>query len=228
MSFLPSFFSQTPPEKTQTAVNKLPLLCLEQVSVGWHNDQPCHEPISFHLSRGQILALTGDNGAGKSSLLMLINQVGQHDKTANSRIKLTHGNINVCPTLRLVMYSQDSLNSTDLPLTARELLHLTQATITNLPPWLTPLLDHRLDRLSGGQRHFFGLWGIVASPCDVIVLDEPTNHLDKFGVAWLANTLHTCTKNGQAILIVTHDKTFLNDLSCQQIKLTKAENLCQC
>ena len=78
-----------------------------------------------------------------------------------------------------------------------------------LPPWLADRLDQRLDRLSGGQRHYLALWAVLDTPADLVLLDEPTNNLDRAGVAHLTRHLRDLAASGRGILIVSHDAGFV-------------------
>ena len=81
----------------------------------------------------------------------------------------------------LALQTQDVPPVDGLPLSGRELLALTGANAQGLPVWLAERIDLRLDRLSGGQRHYLALWAILHAPADLVLLDEPTNNLDAAG-----------------------------------------------
>jgi ATPase subunit of ABC transporter with duplicated ATPase domains len=70
-------------------------------------------------------------------------------------------------------------------------------------------LDIRLDRLSGGQRHYLALWAVLEAPADLVLLDEPTNNLDAAGVIHLIAHLRERAADGTAILVVSHDAAFV-------------------
>ncbi len=73
-------------------------------------------------------------------------------------------------------------------------------------------LNRQLSTLSGGQKTRAGLAGMLASRPDILVLDEPTNHLDIDALDWLAGFL---TGYRGAMLIVSHDRGFLDNVSTQ-------------
>jgi ATP-binding cassette subfamily F protein 3 len=70
-------------------------------------------------------------------------------------------------------------------------------------------MDRPLSTLSGGQKTRAGLAGLLASRPDLLILDEPTNHLDAEAQAWLAGFLQGYRS---AVLIVSHDRGFLDDV----------------
>jgi len=184
------------------------LIRTEQLVAGWQ--QPATAPLDLALAAGQILGLTGPNGVGKTTVLSAL----------AGRAKCFSGRINLRPGLRLALQTQDVPPVDGLPLCGRELLALTQASTDGLPPWLFERLDLRLDRLSGGQRHYLALWAILQAPADVVLLDEPTNNLDAAGCEHLASALRQRVANGAAIVLVSHDDAFVTAV-CDQVVVLK-------
>ena len=140
---------------------------------GWQ--RPAMQPLDLAVASGEVVGLTGPNGVGKSTLLAAI----------AGRATVFAGCLERAPGLRLGLQTQDVPPVVGMPISGRELLDLTGATLVGLPPWLAERLDTRLDRLSGGQRHYLTLWAVLQAPADLILLDEPTNNLDQAGVAHL-------------------------------------------
>lgn len=184
------------------------LIRTEQLVAGWQ--QPATASLDMTLTAGRILGLTGPNGVGKSTVLSAL----------AGRAKCYSGTISLRPGLRLALQTQDVPPLNDLPLCGRELLALTQATAAGLPPWLLDRLDLRVDRLSGGQRHYLSLWAILQAPADVVLLDEPTNNLDAAGTEHLASALRQRVANGAAIILVSHDAAFVSAV-CDQVLVLK-------
>lgn len=183
------------------------LLRIEQLVVGWQ--QPTTRPIDLTLAAGEIVGLTGPNGVGKSTLLAVL----------AGRAKVFSGRLEQQPGLRLALQTQDVPPVDGLPLSGRELLTLTGASASGLPPWLAERLDIRLDRLSGGQRHYLALWAILQAPADLVLLDEPTNNLDTAGVAHLTAHLRERADAGAGIIVVSHDAVFVETVCDRAIVL---------
>lgn len=174
-----------------------PLLRLEKLVAGWQ--QPATAPLDLSLAAGEIVGLTGPNGVGKSTILAAI----------AGRAKAFSGQIERRPQIRVSLQTQEVPPVLGLPLSGQELLALTGASPQGLPPWLADKLDQRLDRLSGGQRHYLALWAVLDAPAELILLDEPTNNLDRAGVQHLVGHLRERAASGCAILVVSHDTTFV-------------------
>ena len=171
---------------------------------GW--DSPATAPLDFVVESGRILGLTGANGVGKTTLLSAL----------AGRARVFSGALETRPGLRLSLQTQDVPPVNGVPLNGRELLALTGASMAGLPPWLAGRIDLRLDRLSGGQRHYLALWAVLLAPADLVLLDEPTNNLDSAGVDHLAGVLRRLAGSGIGLVMVSHDHEFVERV-CDQV-----------
>lgn len=185
------------------------LLAIEGLVAGW--EQPVTPPLTLSLAAGEIVGLVGPNGVGKSTYLSALTGVARR----------FGGNIDKRPGLRLALQTQALPPFSGLPLCGDELLRLTGASPAGLPAWLADKLSWRLDRLSGGQRHFLSLWAVLQAPADVVLLDEPTNNLDVAGVAHLGQSLRRRAEAGAGLVVVSHDHDFV-DIVCDRIVTVEA------
>ncbi|MCL2635799.1 MAG: ATP-binding cassette domain-containing protein [Betaproteobacteria bacterium] len=188
------------------------LLRAAALVAGW--SEPATPALDLQVAAGEIVGLTGPNGVGKSTLLAAV--VG--------RARIFSGRLTMAPGLRLALQTQQLPPVDGLPLSGRDLLAVTGAVPGGLPPWLEGRLDERLDRLSGGQRHYLALWAAIAVAADLLLLDEPTNNLDAAGARHLAQALRQRADAGAGILIVSHDVDFVAAL-CHRTLLLEAPDV---
>ncbi|MGO4180419.1 ABC-F family ATP-binding cassette domain-containing protein, partial [Paenibacillus sp. TAF43_2] len=80
--------------------------------------------------------------------------------------------------------------------------------------------EAKVETLSGGQRKRVAMAAALLLPSDVLILDEPTNHIDNDSVAWLEGMLQ---KRRGALLMITHDRYFLDRVSNRVIELDKGQ-----
>lgn len=80
--------------------------------------------------------------------------------------------------------------------------------------------NHSVQSLSGGQRKRIALAKALIQPADLLILDEPTNHLDNETIEWLESYL---AKYPGALIVVTHDRYFLNRVTNRIFELDKGQ-----
>lgn len=78
--------------------------------------------------------------------------------------------------------------------------------------------NDKVETFSGGQRKRVAMAAALLQPSDILILDEPTNHIDNESVAWLESMLQ---KRKGALLMITHDRYFLDRVSNRVIELDK-------
>jgi ATP-binding cassette subfamily F protein uup len=189
--------------------------------------------VSWQIHEGQRFALIGRNGAGKSSLL----QVLQGKITLDSgRLSLKKG-LKIAGLAQDFQYNEDVLvfhalltevqrQGVDLPFEAFDLVngYLSLDAIYHDQTWLLNFVQQfntlcqtlkvSLDRswmsLSGGMKRRVTLVAAILVKPDVLLLDEPTNHMDIEAIMWLQNFLLNFKG---AVVFVTHDRYFLKAVS---------------
>ncbi|WP_292725732.1 ABC-F family ATP-binding cassette domain-containing protein [Microbacterium sp. UBA837] len=169
------------------------------------------DSVTLGIAEGDRIGIVGRNGDGKSSLLAMI----------AGRLEPDAGKVTVRGGTRIgVVDQQDTLD--DNQTVGRAIVGdldehewAGDARIRDVLAGLVTDLDWNapLSTLSGGQRRRVALAAVLIGDWDVLILDEPTNHLDVEGIAWLAAHLKKrWTANTGALLVVTHDRWFLDEV----------------
>ncbi len=165
--------------------------------------------VTVGISEGDKIGVIGINGTGKSTLLSIAAGVlepdeGQVIKGANVRVSYLAQNpvFDNSKTLLENITAQVEGKEDHWDVTGEVRSTLLKFGITD--PLVSP------DTLSGGQKKRAALVAAILTPSDLLVLDEPTNHLDNEMAAWLEEYLRGYRG---AILMVTHDRYFLDSVS---------------
>ncbi|MCU0294976.1 MAG: ATP-binding cassette domain-containing protein, partial [Candidatus Nanopelagicales bacterium] len=168
------------------------------------------DEVSLGLSDGDRIGIVGRNGAGKSTLLRALAGLESPDAGRVTPAR----DISV----RLVT-QQDTLPAGTVGqyVVGHRPTHewasdpRIRAVIAGLlePEWL----DSATSALSGGMARRASLAAALVAQPDVLLLDEPTNHLDIEAIRWLADHLRTWPAGRRAIVVVTHDRWFLDEVT---------------
>ena len=169
------------------------------------------ENVSFSIAERQKVGLIARNGTGKSTLLSMIAGVESLDS----------GSVIFRNGIRVGYLSQESLfDENETVLDACFNHNNEDEKILRAKQILTKLkiadLDQRMGSLSGGQQKRVALANVLITEPDLLILDEPTNHLDIEMIEWLEGFL---SRGTQALLMVTHDRFFLDRICSVIIEL---------
>jgi ATP-binding cassette subfamily F protein uup len=171
--------------------------------------------VSAGVAAGESIGLVGRNGAGKSTLLGLLAGTEQPDT----------GRVTRARDLRVGHLPQaDRLTGTVAALVTGgrpEHEWAGDPRIRSLIGALLSGIDFKsaAERLSGGEARRVALASLLAGEHDLLLLDEPTNHLDVEAIAWLAGFLRD---QGTAMVVVTHDRWFLDAATARTWELADA------
>ena len=176
--------------------------------------QPLFQELSFEIKRGERVALIGDNGTGKTTILKIINDMVNADQGA---VKLgTNVHIGYYDQEHQVLHSGKTL----VEEISDEYPYLTNTEIRNvLAAFLFTGDDvfKRISELSGGERGRVSLAKLMLSEANFLLLDEPTNHLDITSKEILEQALNRYTGT---VLFVSHDRYFINKTATRIMELT--------
>ena len=177
------------------------------------DDNTLFTDISFDIKRGERVALIGNNGTGKTTILKIINDILPADSgEIKLGSKVTIGYYDqehhvLDPDKTLFDELQDAypdLNNTQIRNTLAAFL------FTN-----DDVFKYIRD-LSGGERGRVSLAKLMLSNANFLILDEPTNHLDMVSKEILENALNSYTGT---VLYVSHDRYFINTTATRIIEL---------
>jgi ATP-binding cassette subfamily F protein 3 len=178
------------------------------------------EGVSFHLQRGECVGLVGANGAGKSTLFSLL--LGETSPDA--------GQVMWEKGVTLGFLPQESAPAGDENVLELALSHVSEADHWEAEPKAKTILRGLAFResdfsrpaksLSGGWVMRAHLARLLVQQPDLLLLDEPTNHLDLESLLWFQDYL---SRYEGAILMISHDREFLNALCGGVLEISRAK-----
>ncbi|WP_276346059.1 ABC-F family ATP-binding cassette domain-containing protein [Daejeonella sp. JGW-45] len=222
------------------------ILSTEQLGHSF-NDNWLFSDLYFGINKGERVALVGINGTGKSTLLKILSgvlapsvgkvvternlKIGylEQDPQFNDHEPITDFIYSIDNTRQqLIRKYEEAVNQ---PVADNNLLNTLMDELSSENAWeyeyeiktiLGRLgiqnLEQKISTLSGGQRKRLALAKLLIDDPDVYILDEPTNHLDIETIEWLESYLTTGQKS---IILVTHDRYFLDNVSSRIIELDR-------
>ena len=177
------------------------------------------ENISFELKRGEHVAIIGDNGTGKTTMLKILNELLPADS----------GSFTLGTNVDIGYYDQEHhvlhMDKTVFEEIQDTYPHMTNTEIRNvLAAFLFTEDDvfKQVKSLSGGERGRVSLAKLMLSDANFLILDEPTNHLDIDSKAILENAINHFEGT---VLYVSHDRYFINTTANRILDLTNQKVL---
>ena len=171
--------------------------------------------LSFELKKGEHVAIIGDNGTGKTTILKIINELLPPDSGvirlgANVAIGYYDQEHHVLhPEKTLFQEISDdypTLNNTEIRNTLAAFLFTGEDVFKTIKT------------LSGGERGRLSLAKLMLSEANFLILDEPTNHLDIMSKEILEDALNAYTGT---VLYVSHDRYFINKTAHRILDLNR-------
>lgn len=177
------------------------------------DSQVLFENVSFEIKRGEHVAIIGDNGTGKTTLLKILNQVLEADA----------GRFTLGTKVHIGYYDQEHHVLHDSK-TAFEEISDDYPTLTNTQIRNTLAafqftgddVFKQIRDLSGGEKGRLSLAKLMLSEANFLILDEPTNHLDITSKEILEQALNDYTGT---VLYVSHDRYFINQTATRILDL---------
>ena len=171
--------------------------------------------LSFHIRRGEHVALIGDNGTGKTTILKILNGLLGQDA----------GHIRLGTNVHIGYYDQEHHVLDDRNTVFEEIAYafpsMTNTEVRNLLASFLFTGDDvfkLIGELSGGEKGRVSLAKLMLSEANLLILDEPTNHLDIVSREVLENALNSYDGT---VLYVSHDRYFINRTASRIMELTR-------
>lgn len=169
--------------------------------------------LNFLITRGEHVAIIGNNGTGKTTLLKMINDLLPPDE----------GSIKIGAKVEVAYYDQEHqvlhMDKTLFEEMSDEHPNMSNTQIRNvLAAFLFTGDDvyKKISSLSGGERGRVSLAKLMLAEANLLILDEPTNHLDIMSKEILEQALNRYTGT---VLYVSHDRYFINQTASRILEL---------
>ena len=176
--------------------------------------------ISFHVRRGERVALVGPNGAGKSTLLLMFNGMIRpdsgillfdneplaYDRDSLRRLRRRVGFVFQNPDRQIIaptVWQDVAFGPTNLGLSEEQVRAAVEGALGAVG--LAGFGRRPPHQLSSGEKKRVAMAGVLAMDPDLLVLDEPTNNLDPAGSEDIMELLDELGEKGKTIFISTHD-----------------------
>lgn len=207
--------------------NRIPVLAIRDLKKKFDNLEVL-KGISLDVYKGDVIAVLGLSGGGKSTFLRCLNLLEEpdsgsivfhgydliHDKVSLSKIRSKMGMVfqsfnlfNNMDVLKNVMYAQEKV----LKRNKKEAYERAKEALEEVGLW-----DHahyRVNNLSGGQKQRIAIARALVMDPDIMLFDEPTSALDPMMVGEVLKVMQRLAKNGMTMIVVTHEMDFAKNVS---------------
>ncbi len=198
------------------------LLTMEHITKSY-TDRVLLDDVAFSINENEKIGVIGVNGMGKSTLLKLVAGVEECDAG-----QISMGNhVKICYLPQTPVFKEDATvlfgavegyKDGDESWGDLWTMEAEAKSMLNRLGFLD--YDEEIAHMSGGQKKRIALVRALLTPAEILILDEPTNHLDNAMSEWLEEYL---TGFRGAVLMVTHDRYFLDRVSNRIVEVGKGK-----
>lgn len=188
--------------------------------------------VSTDLASGEIVALMGRNGSGKSSLLWALQGSGRRDGGQVRVDETDPASVGTRRARELVALVPQDVSDLFFCETVDDECRTADADAGVADGTARALFGSMVDGVDGGthprdlsegQRLALALAVVLAVPARVLLLDEPTRGLDYAAKAALVSTVRGIARGGTAVVVATHDVELAADLADRVILMAQGE-----
>ena len=181
--------------------------------------------LTFSLNKGDKLAIIGEEGNGKSTLLKSLLGICEY-ASVTGIIQFKNNKVG---------YLEQSMSLENEKKKVYDFLFLDDLDYYGKINWFYKYLDlfhlddsileQMISTLSGGEKVKIGILRLLLEECDILFLDEPTNDLDIESLEWLETFINSTDK---PIIYVSHDETLLSNTANMILHLEQIKNKTEC
>ncbi len=187
------------------------VVLFDEVTKSFH-DKVLFENVNLHIREGERVAIIGDNGVGKSTLLRMI--LGEELPS--------RGSVKVGSNVKIAYLSQQmaEISGDETVLEAfRKDVHVPEGEARNMLAsfmFYQEMVFQRVEQLSGGERMRLRLAKFINQPVNTLILDEPTNHLDIVSREVLEEAIRQFKGT---LIVISHDRYFIDETCSRTLYL---------